>query len=648
MSDEDCFIERERFLETFPDKAPDDPSYYANIFSELLNNVSTPIDENDIFVGRIAEGAPIADREAPNKIIFAKGHMTPDYQRLLSLGYKRILNGIKENASKINTENAYRYAVNAQIVIYAIYHFSLRYAEAAKKCGNIRAYKALLHVPYEPAYDLFSALQAIWVVHMIASGYVGGRDYAFGYMDEYLYPYYLQEKENGTTDEEIQEMLAGFFIKANEICGRCTHNYKVKPVMCKASKQYVLLDGGRANELSERILDAASAICMAQPQFTVVLSDNAPESFQNKVYEAMSVMTDKLHIYHYDPLPHLLRHKNLPEDIAIRPAYSACCTFDLNWHSCREEFYLPTVQLFCDTLNQKNFSSMDELLEVFATAVSTSCLNYIKESRTSPYDETCVFVMDTLLLGECNETCECPPSGLRFRAKNIFLPGLATLGDSISALDALVFHGDICYDKFLKMLNADFVGYEAIHEKILSLPKFGNDDGIDRYTVRMANLLIDAVENVSHLENEILLPSFYSLERDNVWAYTLPATPDGRKAGTPISENQSPTYGADKSGMTALLNSLSKIPFGRTAAGGLNLTFSSSVKPNILKALVKTYFAQGGLHIGITVLDRNTLLDAMKHPERYPTLTVRLYGFSEYFVSLPEWQQLAVLNRTAY
>ena len=80
----------------------------------------------------------------------------------------------------------------------------------------------------------------------------------------------------------------------------------------------------------------------------------------------------------------------------------------------------------------------------------------------------------------------------------------------------------------------------------------------------------------------------------------------------------------------------------------MNLTFSAKVEPDILKALVKTYFQKSGLHVGITVLDREILKDAMKHPEKYPSLTVRIYGFSEYFICLPKWQQLAILNRTAY
>ena len=144
------------------------------------------------------------------------------------------------------------------------------------------------------------------------------------------------------------------------------------------------------------------------------------------------------------------------------------------------------------------------------------------------------------------------------------------------------------------------------------------------------------------------MPSLYSLERENVWAETIPATPDGRRAGKPFSENQSPVYGADKTGITALLNSLSRLPFSRTPAGGLNLNFSSSVEPTILQALIETYFKKGGLHVGMTVLNKRTLEDAMKNPDKYKTLTVRMYGFSEYFVTLSEWQQRAVMNRTVY
>ena len=200
----------------------------------------------------------------------------------------------------------------------------------------------------------------------------------------------------------------------------------------------------------------------------------------------------------------------------------------------------------------------------------------------------------------------------------------------------------------IEILKKDFDQEERLLATLASLPKFGNDTDADRYTVTMGRLLVEAVEAAPHEPREILFPSFYSLQRDNEWAAEIPATPDGRRAGTPISENQSPVYGTDRKGITALLNSVAKLPFAQTAAGGLNLSFGSAVEPAVLRALTEAYFRKGGLHIGITVLDHATLRDAMKHPENYRALTVRLYGFSEYFIALPPWQQEAVLNRTVY
>lgn len=649
QSNEHCFIEKERYLSGF-DPAEERPyNYYARLLEGLLDTVSTPVDEKDFFVGRVVEAAPDQGMSAPSRLLMSKGHLIPKYDQILNMGYGGILNEIKENAARKRTEKAYRYVENATVCISAIRRFAHRYAGAAKDAGNERAYEALLRVPYEPAYDLYSALQSVWLVHMICSCYVGYRDYGFGYMDEYLYPFYLKEKEKGVADEEIVEMLAGFMIKANEICGRATHNYKQKPVLCQASKQYLLLDGGRANELSKLILKAAALNCMAQPEITVVLSKESPADFKERVFAAMAELTDKLQVYNCESVQALLKQKGLPPYFCERPSFTACCSADIYQHSCREEYFLPAAQIFCKTLFENTFESKEQLLAAFKKAVTEAVQEYILSSRTPDYDwARQVYVLDCLHLGSCNDKCDYPPTALDYRAKNIFLVGLATLGDSLAALDRLVFGGEVSYASFVAALQKDFDGEEILLKKIAALPKFGNDTDIDGYTAEMATLLLDAVEACEHEQNEILLPSFYSLQRENEWAAETPATPNGKRAGVAVSENQSPTYGADRSGITALLGSLSKIPFERTAAGGLNLTFSSKVEPQILKALVETYFQRGGLHVGITVLERAALLDAIDHPENYPTLTVRLYGFSEYFISLPDWQQKAVLDRTEY
>ncbi len=216
-------------------------------------------------------------------------------------------------------------------------------------------------------------------------------------------------------------------------------------------------------------------------------------------------------------------------------------------------------------------------------------------------------------------------------------------------IDKLVFKEKrYTYTEFMDIVKNNFENNEELRQEILGYTKFGNDTENDKYTALAGKTFLDAADSVKLKDNHYIASGFYSLERDNVWANKLGATPDGRKSGQPFSENQSPTYGADRNGITALLKSISKLPLDRTVTGGLNLTFSQRMSPEILQALVVSYFNMGGFHIGISIIDRAMLKDAMQNPDKYKTLTVRLYGFSEYFTSLPEWQQIAVLNRTEY
>jgi formate C-acetyltransferase len=126
----------------------------------------------------------------------------------------------------------------------------------------------------------------------------------------------------------------------------------------------------------------------------------------------------------------------------------------------------------------------------------------------------------------------------------------------------------------------------------------------------------------------------------------MEATADGRKRGEAFSENQSPVYGADKKGVTALLKSVAKLPLTRTASGGINLTFSNPVTPEMIRAITKGYFDIGGIHTALTVVDRATLEAALANPQAYRTLTVRLFGFSEYFINVAKWQQQEIIERT--
>ena len=122
---------------------------------------------------------------------------------------------------------------------------------------------------------------------MIASCYVGERDYAFGRFDEYMLPYYEKAIADGESEQALSELLAGFFIKTNEICGRGAWNYRAKPVPCQSSKQYVNIGGEKPNRFSAVVLKAAVLNNLAQPQITVLLKPDADPAFTDAVFDAM-------------------------------------------------------------------------------------------------------------------------------------------------------------------------------------------------------------------------------------------------------------------------------------------------------------------------------------------------------------------------
>lgn len=648
-----CFIERERILKELKIKYKDYQGFdkYALVLSELLDAVSTPVLDCDYFAGRVLEAPLDNDMQGATWFLGSLGHMSFDYKKLLKIGLGGIVDEICQNASLKGDKKSKEFAHNAKIILNAVKKYCNRYSIAAKQKGFEQMSKALSVVPVEPAYDFYSALSAIWIIHMIASCYVGNRDYAFGRFDEYMLPYYKQALADGCTKQQLTELVAGFFIKTNEICGRCAHDYNQKPILSNSSNQYINIGGENPNEFSFVVLDAAMMNNMAQPEITVLLDHNADDEFTNKVFEALSVLTDKMNIYNYPQTVNALIKKGIPQSVAKDYTYSACCTLDLNYHTFRQEYFAPVPQIFVNTLHSKEYTSVKDIVCDLKNNILADIQGYADKAQQGYDDEyrQKFFVFDALFMTDSAVECKYP-GGVddKFCVLNIFCPGIATIGDSLMVLDKLVFKEKrYTYTEFMNILKSDYEGNEQLIQEITNYTRFGNDTAIDEYAVMAGNAFMDAVDLIKLKNNFFASGGFYSLHVDNVWK-NIGATPDGRKYGTPISENQSPTYGADKSGITALFNSLSKLPLDRNVTGGLNVTFSQNMAPDILKALIVTYFKNGGFHVGITVVDKEVLKDAIKNPDKYQSLTVRLYGFSEYFVSLAPWQQVAIINRTSY
>ena len=231
--------------------------------------------------------------------------------------------------------------------------------------------------------------------------------------------------------------------------------------------------------------------------------------------------------------------------------------------------------------------------------------------------------------------------------------GIGTVSDSLAAIEKVVFvDRSATLTELKNALNANFEGYEALHQKLLDAPKYGNnDDFVDKYAVWFLDYLGGLfAQHRTRDGGGIYIAAAANI--NNISAgRVVNATPDGRKRGEPLSDAASPAYGKDTRGATATINSVAKPDYTKVACGSvINQKFSPSMfkdgKRQKLMTLIKTYFQKGGQEIQINATSREILLDAMEHPENYQNLVVRVSGFSAFYVTLDKAVQLDILNRT--
>lgn len=621
------------------------------------------------------------------------GHMTPSWPMVVNVGFKAIKEKARARRAQIRPDSVddirkIEFLKAVMICADAIIVLAHRYAEEAgrlaDRTSNSERRQELLQikaicerVPEHPARTFHEALQAVWLVQFVLSTVIGARDFAPGRFDQYLRPFYERDVAAGRlTEEGAQEWIDCFFLKLNENIGKGN-----KRSLCVNSVQYLIIGGvtpegdDATNTLSFLCLNAIERLRLKQPTVVVRAHPGVPSAFFRRVCEVIKLGTGNPSIFNDETMIPALLGVGIPSEDARDYAVIGCANPNIpGKEGALNDHRLNIVKCLELALNNGvcqmtgrdtgvrtgdpgEFRSFDDLLRAFYRHMDELIAQWIK--RNDLFDRICArCVCDPFLSSIVHGCIERATDGYAGGATYFHNPyqaaGLATVADALTAVKILVFEEKtMSLSELNRAWRADFEGWEDLRGRLQSAyPKFGNDD--DR-----ADLM--ARQIAQHFCRLVMKrptpwgngrgnwPGIYSFAQNHVHMGRITAaTPDGRKAGDPISFNLSPAPGRARNGPTAVVKSVAKLDFRLVSGGGtfdLKLAPSSLQDVAKLEALLRTYLELGGMQIQINVVDHATLLDAQAHPENHRDLLVRITGYSAHFTTLSKDVQDDIIAR---
>jgi formate C-acetyltransferase len=312
------------------------------------------------------------------------------------------------------------------------------------------------------------------------------------------------------------------------------------------------------------------------------------------------------------------------------------------------------------TAAPEDMHSIDDVLDAYRQQLRFLLEDYrnaFEEKRKLErgYNAGRIRIEDCFLDGTIDNAITWNDGGTKYHKVVFQGGGMASVIDSLTAIEQLIFRDkEMSLKELVEILHNNYEGQEFLQARLRKrMPKFGNDiEWVDEIARKVVDIFCDEVAHVNSPEYLYTLFPAISTDRGfTTMGQDVGATPDGRGAGDPISENQSPSEGADTEGLTALLNSTAHLPFDRITGGPLNIRIHpSAVKGEnglqIFATVLKTYLDKGGMQAQINIVSKEQLLEAQRNPNKYKNLCVRVTGYSAYFVQMGKQAQDELIART--
>ncbi|OUN08937.1 formate C-acetyltransferase [Flavonifractor sp. An9] len=573
---------------------------------------------------------------------YGRGRIVGDYRRVPLYGTDFLIEEKKKDLDMIDgpmTDERIRLREEVQMQIRALEQMASMAARYG--CDITR-----------PAENAHEAVQNLYMAYLAGIKENNGAATSLGRVSTFLDIYIQRDLDNGVLDEQgAQELIDQFVIKLRLVRHLRTPEYNElfggDPTWVTESIGGMGVDGRTlVTRNSFRMLHTLTNLGTApEPNLTVLWSPHLPQGFKDYCAK-MSIDTDSIQ-YESDEL--------------MRPMYGddyciACCVsamavgkqmqfFGARANLSKSLLYainggvdekkgikvVPDIQLDTDEVLDypKVLGNYKKVLSYVAELYvdTINIIHYMHDKYA--YESSQMALHDTLVE----------------RLAAFGVAGLSIAADSLSAIK---------FAKVRPIRNEKGIAVDFAVEG--DFPKYGNDDDrVDDIAVELVSYFSAELKKHPLYRNAIHTLSALTITSNVMYGKKTGATPDGRKAGEPFAPGANPMHGRDKSGALASLNSVAKIPYRAVCQDGVSNTFSivpsalgksQGERVDNLVHILDGYFLQGAHHLNVNVMNRQLLVDAMEHPEQYPTLTIRVSGYAVNFSRLSREQQLEVIKRT--
>lgn len=673
------------------------------------------------------------------------GHVTVKYEEVLAIGYEGIMAKAQAELDRCQVGDG-DYArrsrfLNAVILsCQAVMEYAQRYAALAEKmaaeCSDpVRRNELEVialncsHVPARGAGSFYEACQSFWFVQQLLQLESSGHSISPGRFDQYMYPYYKRDLDNGNiTREFAQELMDCIWVKLNDL-NKCRDAASAEGFAGYSLFQNLIAGGQNkdgedvTNDLSIMCIQASMHVQLPQPSLSVRVWNGTPHEFLIKAAELTRTGIGLPAYYNDEVIIPALQNRGLSLEDAREYNIIGCVEPQKagktdGWHDaaffnmCRplelvfsngmdkgELVGIPTGDVTEMTTFEEFYDAYKKQMDYFI-----SLLVNADNAIDVAHAERCPLPFLSCMVDDCIKRGISVQEGgavYNFTGPQGF--GIANMADSLYAVRQLVYRDKkVSMEEYKEALvwnygkgidsqtAADMTAsilkemehqgctidetavksvletvlamkpsedqkarFEEIHHMIDEVPKFGNDiPEVDYFARDVAYTYTRPLQNYKNPRGGQFQAGLYPVSANVPLGGQTGATPDGRYAHTPVADGVSPSAGKDVNGPTAAANSVARLDHFIVSNGTL---FNQKFHPSALAgreglekftALIRSYFDQKGMHMQFNVVDRDTLLDAQKNPEKYKHLVVRVAGYSALFTTLSRSLQDDIIRRT--